>query len=293
MQIFTTKEVSTYLNINEKRIYQLVKDREIPHTRVGGKLVFAKEIIDRWIYKNTEQSNNILISGSDDVLFREIINHYNKDSDDKVYFATVGSTNGLKLLNKKKATMSCAHIADQQGEYSLSYLDRYLNKTDYVVLRLFTRKQVIYLQHSNPHSVKNFADIFTKKLRFANRSKGSGTRILIDQLMKKNNINAKSDSESIPEAQSHIGAAMKVLSGEADASFGIQHVSDMLGLTFLPLAEEPFDLVIQSDYWESKVIKPFIDLLDQTSLPNHLQNLSGYDISCIGNVIWLPDSLKF
>lgn len=291
MQILSTKEVSAYLNINEKKIYQLVKDCEIPFTRVGGKIIFTQEIIDRWIRQNTELKKNILIAGSDDQLFKEIIDHYNRDSSNTVFCATVGSVNGIKILKSGQATMSCVHIADQEGHYSLSFLDRYLNRSDYVVMSLFKRKQGIYLPADNPHAVKSFKDIFAKGLRFANRNQGSGTRILVDQLLKGHKINIQPGTPTPPEAQSHIGAAMKVLSGEADASFGIQNISEMLKLRFIPVFEEPFNLIVPADQWETRVVKNFLDGFDQTRLPMHLQNLPGYDISEIGKILWKPESL--
>ena len=291
MQILSTKEVSAYLNINEKKIYQLVKDCEIPFTRVGGKIIFTQEIIDRWIRQNTELKKNILIAGSDDQLFKEIVDHYNRDSSNTVFCATVGSVNGIKTLKSGQATMSCVHIADQEGHYSLSFLDRYLNRSDYVVMSLFKRKQGIYLPADNPHAVKSFKDIFAKGLRFANRNQGSGTRILVDQLLKGHKINIQPGTPTPPEAQSHIGAAMKVLSGEADASFGIQNISEMLKLRFIPVFEEPFNLIVPADQWETRVVKNFLDGFDQTRLPMHLQNLPGYDISEIGKILWKPESL--
>jgi putative molybdopterin biosynthesis protein len=291
MRILSTKEVSAYLNINEKKIYQLVKDGEIPYTRLGGKILFAQEIIDRWIHQNTELEKNILISGSDDLLLREIVDHYNRDHENTVFCAMVGSVNGIKILKSGKATMSCVHIADQEGNYSLSFLDRYLDRENYVVMRLFKRRQGVYLPAENPHSIKSFKDIFKKGLRFANRNHGSGTRILVDHLLNKLGINRQSSVNIPPDAQSHIGAAMKVISGEADASFGIQNVSEMLKLKFIPVLEEPFNLIVPADQWESRIVRNFIDFFDQATLPGHLQNLPGYDISEIGSVVWKPECL--
>lgn len=288
MQIMSTKEVSDYLNINEKKIYQLVKENEIPYTRVGGKIIFVREIIDRWIYKNTEMAGCLLISGSDDLLFREIIDHYNSDADHPAFFASVGSINALKILKQSRSHMSCVHIADQSGKHNESYLDRYLNRSDYVVIRLFSRRQGLVVKAENPHKIKSIKDIVARKLRFANRNKGSGTRLLIDQMLYESSVSLSDDSICSPDSTSHIGAAMKVLRGEAEATVAVQHVAELLGLTFIPLVEEPFDLVVPVDQWESRPARDFIKMLDQANLPGHLQNLSGYDISSMGNVFWKP-----
>lgn len=288
MQIMTTKDVSAYLNINEKKIYQLVKENEIPFTRVGGKIIFAREIIDRWIYQNTEISNSLLISGSDDLLFREIVDLYNRNCENPAFLATVGSINALKLLKNGQANMSCVHIADQKGEHTVSYLDRYLSPAEYVVIRIFSRKQGILLPADNPYGIKDFKDIFSKELRFTNRNPGSGTRILVDRLMDENGINQNTDNKHTTESLSHIGAAMKVLKGEADATVAIENVARLLGLKFIQLLEEPFELVIPVEQWETRLIKGFTRFLDLANLPRHLQNLPGYDLSCMGHIIWQP-----
>ena len=77
MEILTTKEVAAYLHMHEKKVYQLVKGGEVPHTRIGGKIVFAREIIDRWIQENTLQEQTLLISGSDDPLLKDVIELFN------------------------------------------------------------------------------------------------------------------------------------------------------------------------------------------------------------------------
>ena len=288
MQIMNTKEVSAYLHINEKKIYQLVKDSQIPFTRVGGKIIFAREIIDSWIHENTQMNKCLMISASDDPLFREIVDLYNKKSENPAYIATVGSINALNLLKSGKANMSCVHVPDQNSEYSLSFLDRYLNRDGYVVIRLFSRNQGIILPQGNPENIKSFKEIFSKKLRFINRNPGSGTRIIIDHLLKADKINISNAEILADNALSHMGAAMSVLKEEADAAFGLEHVANLMGLSFIPVVEEPFNLVIHAEQFETRLIHKFVEIFDQATLPLHLQNQAGYNISTMGQVVWQP-----
>ncbi|MBF0406889.1 MAG: helix-turn-helix transcriptional regulator [Candidatus Riflebacteria bacterium] len=291
MEILSAKDIASYLNINEKKVYQLVKDNEIPFTRIGGKLVFSREIIDRWIRENTASEQNILIAGSDDVLLKVIIDNYNKTSKNTVFYASVGSINGLQLLKMGRAAVCCVHILDLEGKHSHWYLDRYLNREEFVVLKLFTREQGLFLPPDNPHKIKNFKDIFDRKLKFATRNKGSGTRILIDFLMKENGL-VVDDRQNCIEAQSHISAGSKVCSEEADASFGIRHVAEILNLHYIPVFNEPFDMIIPVDLWETHKIRELINFFDPASLNNQSGKFAGYDYSTMGSISWKPQSLK-
>jgi excisionase family DNA binding protein len=112
MEIISTKELAKYLKINEKKIYQLTKESKIPHIKIGGKIAYTKEIIDRWIYENTQRGNHIFIAGSDDFLLKKIIDVFNTHKKSLIFYAPVGSMNGLKALGNGVATLSCVHILD-------------------------------------------------------------------------------------------------------------------------------------------------------------------------------------
>jgi putative molybdopterin biosynthesis protein len=292
MEILSAKEIAEYLKINEKKIYQLVKDGEIPSTRIGGKIVFSREIIDRWIREKTEQDRNILVAGSDDPLLKRVIDIFNKTSPHVAFYAPIGSVTGLQLLKKGGASVCSVHILDVDGTHSLSYLDRYLNKQDFVVVRLFAREQGIYLPPGNPQGIKSFRDLFVKKLRFATRNPGSGTRLLIDFLMAREGLAPASIPLAAQEARSHLEAGIHVLSGQADAGFGIRYVSEMLKLSFIGLMHEPFDLVIPAHAWDSKAIETFLRCFDTSTLLPYMNDLKGYDVSAMGHIVWQPTTLS-
>ena len=135
VEILSAKELSRYLKINEKKIYQLVRTSTLPHTKIGGKIAFAKELIDAWIAENTEREKHLYIAGSDDPLLRRIIDAYNKEEPSTIFYAPVGSFNGLKLLKSGAANLACVHILDvEKKEYNVGYLERYLSHHRYTVM---------------------------------------------------------------------------------------------------------------------------------------------------------------
>jgi putative molybdopterin biosynthesis protein len=194
--------------------------------------------------------------------------------------------NGLKILKSGSAMMSCVHILDiEKKEYNLSYIDRYLNKDDFVVIHLFLREQGIYLPKNNPNGIHLIEDIANKGVTFLNRSQGTGTRLLIDFLLHEKNIDPLAIKGYNTEVESHLQAGLKVLKGEVEAAFGIRHVAHLLDLDFIPQYKERFDLVIAKEYFHSSQVKTFLTFFEQPALLHHVKDFTGYDTTKIGNII--------
>ncbi|MCX7965739.1 MAG: helix-turn-helix transcriptional regulator, partial [Syntrophorhabdaceae bacterium] len=287
MEILSTKELAKYIKINEKKIYKLVQEGKIPHAKIGGKIAFTKELIDRWILENTEMERHILIAGSDDVLLRKIIDIYNGEHPSKIFYAPVGSINGLKLLEQKGATIACVHIIDiEKRQYVASYINRYLTKNDYVVVRLFSRQQGLYVKKGNPKGIKGIKDLIRDDVVFVNRNKGSGTRLLLDFLLNEAGIETNMMHGYNNEVGSHLECGLSVLKGNADAAFGIEYIAHVLNLDFIFLMNEKFDMVIPKDYYHSQIIKDFLAFFDQSKLINKIKDFAGYSLEEMGSIVY-------
>lgn len=286
MEIISAKELAGYLKINEKKVYRLVQEGKIPHIKIGGKVAFTKELIDRWILENTEMERHILIAGSDDVLFRRIIDIYNAESPQKVFYAPIGSINGLKLLEEKGATMSCVHILDiEKKDYNASYVLRYLKGNEYVVIRLFSRQQGLYIKQGNPKHIHNLNDLTRPDVSFVNRNKGSGTRLLFDFLLSEAGIERDRINGYTNEVESHLQSGLTVFKGEADAAFGIGYIARSLNLDFILLMNEKFDLVIPKENYYSHRTKAFLSFFDQSKIISKIKDFAGYSLEEMGNII--------
>jgi putative molybdopterin biosynthesis protein len=285
MEILSARDLSKYLKINEKKIYQLARESKLPYTKIGGKIAFAKELIDRWITQTTEQEHHLYVAGSDDPLFSRIIHDYNTGPA-IIFYAGVGSLNGLRLLKKRAANISCVHILDvDRKEYNLSYLDRYLDSGDYYVITMYSRQQGLYLPKGNPKRVQSVQDLIDKNLLFVNRNEGSGTRLLFDFLLHESDIQPDKIRGYNTEVDSHLSAGLKILRGEADASFGIQYVAQVLNLHFVPLSKERFDLVMPDEYSYSDQAKKLLSFFEQGKLLSYLKDFPGYDTEKSGSVL--------
>src|SRR5512136_36505 len=193
-EMMSTKEVAKYLGIHEKQVYALIKSKKIPSTRVTGKWVFPRKLIDEWIDSNAktglEQAKQksrkiegaLLASGSNDPIL-DMLHTYMKKSYPEFYIfsANTGSTDGLKALNQGFTDIAWSHLLDpRSGQYNIPFLATYLPNLNPGVVNLFHRDLTFLVPPGNPLRLHGFKDLTRSKVRFINRQKGSGTRVLLD-----------------------------------------------------------------------------------------------------------------
>lgn len=287
MEILSAKEVSRYLRINEKKVYSLVNDGEIPYLKIGGKIVFIREEIDKWLYERMQGEKDILIAGSDDPLLRFLVDSFNRESSDTfVFYSPSGSMKGLELLKSKRAKISVCHVLDiLKGENLTAYSDRFLEGMDCVVVELFKRKQGLITRKGNPLGLKSLRDLTQKGVRIVNRNKGSGTRILFDYLIQKEGIEKSSISGYETELESHLKCGLYVRKGFADCAFGIGFVAHVFDLEFIPLFTERFDMVIPKEFYLRPHVKKFLSVFREPNLIGFAHEFPGYEFDTSGRVI--------
>lgn len=287
-EMLTTRELAELLRLNEKKVYELVRDGTVPHVRIAGKWLFPRSHVLRWIDENVEREKDLHIVGSDDVLLSRLLSLYSRENipESLAYYASVGSVEGVQALSQGKGQACCAHILDMEtGEYNLPFLSRMLRDQKYVIINLWNRKQGLVVKKGNPLGIKNVEDIAAKKARFVARNKGSGTRVLFEYLMGRKDLT----EEMFTLAQTvdtHLEVALKVYFDEADTGLGIEYVAHPLGLDFVPLKDERFDLVVPKEIWATSTMKRLKGYLDPDRIRKISKNLPGYDLKNTGTVIF-------
>jgi putative molybdopterin biosynthesis protein len=203
-EMMNTKEVARYLDIHEKQVYALIKSGRMPATRVTGKWIFPRKVIDQWIESNTKTgleearhksgriAGALLASGSNDPVLDILQTCLRKAHPEFFIFtANTGSMEGLLALEKGFTDIAWSHLLDpQSGEYNIPYLDRYLPHVKAVVVNLFFRELGFVTARGNPLRIRTFADLGRKGVRFINRQAGSGTRLLLDHHLEKAGVAA-------------------------------------------------------------------------------------------------------
>ncbi len=287
--LLTTKELAEFLRLNEKKVYQLIKEGDIPHVRITGKWLFPKWHVLRWIEENVQREEDLLIAGSDDILLGRLLAYYSRERFPRslTFYSPVGSLKGIQCLSQCKAQACCIHLLDvETGEYNLPFLARYLSSQEYVVINLWYRSQGLIVKKGNPLGIKSPEDVVKKKARFINRNKGSGTRLFLEYLLGQTGLEEREIVGFANEVDSHLEVGLRVFLEEADVGLGIEYVAHLLSLDFFPLQEERFDLVIPKRLWSTKVVKEFTGYIDPAKIRKLSRSLPGYNLRDAGKVLF-------
>jgi putative molybdopterin biosynthesis protein len=154
------------------------------------------------------------------------------------------------------------------------------------------REQGLLVVRGNPKDIKSLGDLSrpgaeseAERVRFVNRQRGAGTRVLLDYQLNLLGIATDSIIGYDQEEYTHLGVAAAVASGRADCGLGIAAAAKALDLDFIPLFQERYDLVIPKEYAESDLIRPLFAVLDDQEFRTAVAALPGYDVSKMGSLV--------
>jgi putative molybdopterin biosynthesis protein len=199
--------------------------------------------------------------------------------------ANVGSLGGLLALKRGDAHMAGTHLLDETtGAYNRPFIERLLPGEDILLVHLAYRDQGLILPPGNPQQLEQLADLTQPGIRFANRQTGSGTRVLLDYHLKQHDIRPEQIAGYQHEEFTHMAVAADVLSGAANVGLGILAAARALGLEFVPLFKERYDIAVPRRHWESELLAPLRQALSSAAFRQAVAALGGYDVSDIGNI---------
>ncbi len=295
-QMMNTKEVAEYLGINDKQVYALIKSGSIPCTRVTGKWVFPRNLIDEWINSTARGSlsafqparkaeGHLLAAGSNDPVLDMLMNRLNVEQL-RIFSCNTGSTEGLRLMGEGLADIAWCHILDPDtGAYNVPYVSSHLADKKIAMVHLFYRETGILVAPQSSGKIKKLEDI-SAGVRFVNRQKGSGIRIFLDHELKKHNIEPSAVRGYDDEVTTHLEVGLAVKSGKADAGISSVAISKLLELQFVPLIRESFDMVVGKDTFFTKGIQAFIESLQSKKFKKIVEPLGDYDFADSGKIVY-------
>jgi putative molybdopterin biosynthesis protein len=231
-----------------------------------------------------EIQNTIVMVGSHDLTLDLLSNLLGKIYP-PVYFAShpVGSLGGILAIRNGTCHMAGLHLLDPEtAEYNFPYIRQYLKGIDVRVIHLVYREQGLMVRKGNPKAIQGLNDLIRPEITFINRQKGSGTRILLDHALKIVSLKPGDIRGYEKEEFTHIAIASAVAGGMADAGLGILPAAKAMGLDFIPVAKERYDLVIPSLYFEDEKIKRVIQTIRSDDFKSLVSQMGGYDVSKTG-----------
>ncbi len=196
--------------------------------------------------------------------------------------ANVGSMGGLVALRRREAHFAGVHLLDETtGDYNISYIDKYLPGVPLQLVTFAHREQGLIVPWGNPLNVRSLDDL--PRLRYVNRQRGAGTRLLLDYELKQRNIPPETISGYDREEYTHLGVAVAIATGIADCGLGVRSAAIALGLDFIPVGWERYDFVIPKEHQSQ--LEPVLALLRDAGFQAALAVQPGYDIRDIGRTV--------
>lgn len=299
-ELMNTKEVANYLSIHEKQVYGLIKERKIPATRITGKWVFPKKLIDEWIESHIQKGlgevrkkgkrieGALLAAGSNDPILDMLQTHLRRLYPEfYIFSANTGSTDGLNALDKGYTDIAWSHLFDPQtGEYNIPFIPSCLSNINAVVVNLFSRELGFVVLPENPLKIRQFEDLTRKEVKFINRQNGAGTRVLLDHRLQRLGIPISKIAGYEKEVVTHFEVGLSVLSREADVGIATNAVSKLLGLDFVPITRESFDMIMDKSVFFEKGIQALIEILNSGDFRTRVSSLGSYDFNKSGKILY-------
>jgi putative molybdopterin biosynthesis protein len=252
----------------------------------GSQGMPAGERVTVRLYRSPHEiERTIFMIGSHDITL-DVIMQFLAARDRRVASANVGSIGGLVALRRGEAHLAGAHLLDPEtGEYNLPYIRKYLPDTPVRVISLVGRDQGLMVPRGNPKGIESLEDLTKPDVRFVNRQRGAGTRILLDYHLEQAGIPKHEIQGYDHEEYTHLNVAAAVSSGRADSALGIAAAAHALDLDFIPLFQERYDLIIPKEYADQELLAPLLDVLDDPEFRAMVASLPGYDLAPMGQVV--------
>ncbi|MGQ9365693.1 substrate-binding domain-containing protein [Azospirillum sp. ST 5-10] len=290
-EMMNTREVADYLRIKERKVYDLVAARRIPCSRVTGKWLFPKTLIDRWVAAGAEAAPAgvrldrpappPVVAGSADPLLEWAV----RESGSGLAVRADGSRDGLRRLSAGEAVMCGLHLVDpRSGAYNVPMIEEGLPGLDVVAVEWARRTQALLVAPGNPLGIAGLADLAARRVRVACRQADAGAQVLLEHLLGDAGLGLSDLRTVEPVARTEMELGLAVLEGRADAGLGALAIGRQLRLAAIPLAEERFDLVMRRrDYFEPPM-QALLAFARGGTFAAKAADLGGYDVAATGTV---------
>ncbi|WP_320042211.1 helix-turn-helix transcriptional regulator [uncultured Desulfobacter sp.] len=295
-EMLTTRQVAKYLNVNEKMIYSLIADKGLPASKVTGKWLFPLELVRQWVENGTQNFPEqgklppyhglVLISGVDDLLLDTLVSTFNlKHSEHMALYGLAGSLGGLNALKKNLCHIACFRSTDEHGDIGASFMDKEMSQAPAVV-NLCHREQGLIIQKNNPLKISSVQDLSQKGVTIVNHRLGTGARELLDQELERFGMGRGIIHGYENCVSRHMDAGLAILNGNAHAAPGTRSVANLLGLDFISLNWERFDLFVNKDNFFDQGVQLFLAMLKGKVIQRTADKLGGYDLSMTGKMVY-------
>tara|TARA_Y100001934_G_C12292201_1_gene745404 strand:+ start:652 stop:1569 length:918 start_codon:yes stop_codon:yes gene_type:complete len=285
-EYLTTREVAKLLRVKERKVYDLVAREQIPCTKATGKLLFPKAAIGNWLASNRTGPDTVgnqgtapnVILGSHDPLLEWAL----KKSDCAIASHFGGSVDGLERFAQKNGIATGLHIYEPETDgWNIDSVRQRFNGQDIALVEFCWRQRGLIVQPGEENTITGISDLPGR--RMVKRLAGTGSQLLLDQLIRREGISPSTIDFSI-EAHTETEAASAVLEDLTDAAFGLKALAERYRLGFVPIIQERFDLLVYRRSWFEPSLQALAQFCASPDFYTKAKSLAGYDTRGLGTV---------
>ena len=288
-EFLTTAEVADYLRLKERKVYDLVRQGQIPCSRATGKLLFPRQHIDMWVLSHLEGDQALrsplplILAGSQDPLLEWAV----RESGSDLASLCHGSGDGLRRLMEGKAMLAGIHLLNfESGRYNEPAALGLGGVRDLIVLHWAKRQQGLLVAPGNPLDIQTLSDISRQEVTLAHRQPDAGAAQLLRCLLQGAAIEPSTLNWAANVSLSEDDLALSIAQGEADVGLGVEAAAHRQQLHFIPLIEESFDLVMHRRSYFEPAVQALISFARQERFIQRAGASQGYNVSDLGKVLY-------
>jgi putative molybdopterin biosynthesis protein len=288
----SVKQLAEYLQINEKKIYVLANDGLLPGTKITGKWLFPRSLIDQWLLESSHGgilTDRLLISGSDDPLLMRLVTHLIEafNAEALISYTATGTAMGLSLLSRRRTDICAIHWGplEQSHVRHAGLIQQYADSAQWLLVRLFHREQGFMLARGLQPDGLSIPDIFRQNWIWAMRADGAGSQYFLEDTAVSYGIDLQSLNTSL-RAQTEREVASLLSREQSDIAPGPRSVAREFGLQFVPVGWEAFDLVLPRNIYFRQLFQALTRQLRSREMQTIAQQLGGYRFEQTGEIIW-------
>jgi len=293
LQLLTTTEAADYLRLRERKLYELVANRQIPCTKVTGRWLFSRADLDRWLLAGMARPEGMvpavppsIVGGSHDPLLQWAL----AESRAGLAILPEGSQAGFERLLKGEVVAAAIHFHDLDGQDSdanVAVVRQQVSLYDAVLLGFAAREQGLLVPLGNPQALTGLAQARDQGLRLVVRPDGAGAQQLLQSLLRRDGL-ALCQFRHTVMASTGPDVAQAIRADRADCGIATRAVASAAGVGFVPLCFERFDLLMrQRDYFRPPMQR-LVALLRDARFASQASELGGFDVADAGQVRWSP-----
>lgn len=291
-RFLNVKQVAEYLQLNEKRVYALVSEGKIPATKVTGKWLFPRDLVDQWVAESTHGgvlADRLVVAGSDDPLVQRAVSLLANEIQARalVTYTCTSTQLGLSLLARHRADVCAVHWGprEESRHRHPGLLRQYPQHPSWVLVRVFHREQGLILMPGLRSPTDGIDNLFNPAVRWVMRQEGAGSQRFLGEAFARYGVDPAS-LRVAGRAYSEREAASLIAMEQADVAPGARSAASEFGLDFLPIGWEAYDFALPRGVYFRTLFQKLYAHLKGPECQRLAQLLGGYDLGETGELIW-------